>query len=286
MQSYSIAGRVFLLAVTLIVSFSTSAIAQKAPEKASPFTAVRWEGEEPMVRFEGDWYLFESIDGHSKAAILSHAKEEHGRRWQKRFSEDLVEILGEMGHEPNVTVQLVLNKDGNSVKKQGQMTEDNRRSVRDYNDEPDDQIAQGGRITVKEPGSQSSGVVEVTSEDTPANQKIARQYAEYIDTLWDQSPSEGNAHLRFLIHKDGKLYAGPLTLHTEFTFTATGRRGQYLTQGFNSNQNGRWVYEDLKAGTYDIVINGAGPFEGWSWTKTGVEIKEGTSPIFEIEVNK
>ena len=36
--------------------------AQPAPEKASPFTAVRWDGDQPIVRVEGDWYEFAGVD--------------------------------------------------------------------------------------------------------------------------------------------------------------------------------------------------------------------------------
>ena len=287
MKTFHLTGKASFLFYLSLILFAHPLLAQQAPEKSSPFTAVKWDGDSPQVQFEGEWFLFESLDGITSEQILSHAKEKHGNRWQKRFSEDLVEILGEMGHQPKTEVTLVLSQGGTTMTKNGIMSEDNRRSVWNYNQKPDEEIARqsGERIRVKESNTGASGIT-VTTEDTPANQRIARQFGEHIDAIWDQPPTEGKGNLRFLIKKGGKLHAGPLTLHTEFTFSATGRRGQYLTQGFNSNQNGRWVYEEMMPDTYDLVINGVGPFEGWSWTKDGVEVKAGEMPLFEIEVNQ
>lgn len=31
-------------------------------EKASPFTAVKWENDQPVVQFENEWYHFEKLD--------------------------------------------------------------------------------------------------------------------------------------------------------------------------------------------------------------------------------
>lgn len=102
---------------------------QGAPEKASPFTAVRWEGDVPSVQFEGEWYGLVSLDGVTREKLVEFCKNEYGDRWKKRFSEDLVEVLKKMGQTPKASALLVMSKDGASVTKTGAMTEENRRKV-------------------------------------------------------------------------------------------------------------------------------------------------------------
>jgi C-terminal processing protease CtpA/Prc len=103
------------------------------PDKASPFTAVGWENEEPSVKFEGVWYGFVALDTLSKARILNFCKSEYGDKWQKRFSEDLVEVLREMNHYPKKEVSLTLEVVGDTLHKVGVLLPANRQSVREYN---------------------------------------------------------------------------------------------------------------------------------------------------------
>ena len=63
--------------------------------KLSPFRAVDWQEDTPRVQLGDDWYALVELDGLSAERIVSHCKERHGRRWQKRFSEDLVQVLWE-----------------------------------------------------------------------------------------------------------------------------------------------------------------------------------------------
>lgn len=101
--------------------------------KASPFTAVKWENEQPIVEFENEWYQFEKLDHLSKKIILNFCKKEYGHKWQKRFSEDLVEVLGALGHKPTISVRLVLSKTGVSKDYRGAFTAENRRRSLAYN---------------------------------------------------------------------------------------------------------------------------------------------------------
>lgn len=112
------------LAITLLLG-----LAQDAPEKASPFTAVKWDDEKPLVQFEGEWYEFVSIDGVSREDLIAACRKDSERRWQRRFSDDLVEMLKKMGKTPKTSVALVLAKDGKNVEKTGTLTEENRRKV-------------------------------------------------------------------------------------------------------------------------------------------------------------
>ena len=84
--------------------------------------------------------------------------------------------------------------------------------------------------------------------------------------------------------KDGEPFAGKVSIMGEFSFRAVSRSTH--TTGFNPNGNGRWVYEGLEPGTYEIFIEGTDKFKGWQWSKKGVTVKAGISPLFEIDLSK
>lgn len=103
-------------------------------ERASAFTAVKWENNEPIVQFENEWYHFEKLDHISKKELLDYCKKEFGDKWQKRFSEDLVEVLIEgLNYKPNVQVALQLSKDGVTKEFTGFFTLENRQRSLKYN---------------------------------------------------------------------------------------------------------------------------------------------------------
>lgn len=102
-------------------------------EKASPFTAVKWEKEQPIVKFKNEWYHFEKLDHFSKKEILDFCKIEYGDKWKKRFSEDLVDVLKGLGYQPNVKVSLQLSKNGVSQTRIGTFTFENRQLSLQYN---------------------------------------------------------------------------------------------------------------------------------------------------------
>lgn len=102
-------------------------------EKASPFTAIRWEKEQPIVKFDKEWYHLEKLDAFTKEELLDFCKKRFGSKWQKRFSEDLVEVLWELGYQPNIKVVLQLSKDGVSNTYTGMFTSENRNTSLLYN---------------------------------------------------------------------------------------------------------------------------------------------------------
>src|SRR5688572_27892322 len=61
--------------------------------KKSPFAAVRWQQDEPEVNVDGEWFKIVSLNGLPTADILAFSRKTYGVRWQKRFEEDLVEVL-------------------------------------------------------------------------------------------------------------------------------------------------------------------------------------------------
>ena len=121
-------------------------------------------------------------------------------------------------------------------------------------------------------------------EESESNIQMAKMMAEWMDTIWDQEPEEGLANIKILMTKDGEPFAGKVSIMGEFSFRAVSRSTH--TTGFNPNSNGRWVYEGLEPGTYEIFIEGTDKFKDWQWSKESVTVKAGDSPLFEIDLSK
>ncbi len=100
--------------------------------RLSPFTGLRWKGEVPEARLRGTWYRVVAIDGVAVEEILAHAKQAHGRKWQRRFAEDLVQLMTEMGKAPGerVSLDLIKLKTGKAVHFDAvKMTHTNRQAL-------------------------------------------------------------------------------------------------------------------------------------------------------------
>jgi len=101
--------------------------------KLSPFSAVRWIDGVPEVSVRGDWYELVAIDDVAASEIMAFSQTEYGRKWKKRFEEDLVELLTRLGHAPGESVALRLRS--SKLKEtlllpKISMTADNRRAIR------------------------------------------------------------------------------------------------------------------------------------------------------------
>ena len=79
-----------------------------APPKLSPFTDVRFEDEQVIVAYDGQTYQWLELNGIKVEDIVTSSKKQFGGQWQKRISEDLVELLWGMGHQPGNMVKLRL----------------------------------------------------------------------------------------------------------------------------------------------------------------------------------
>jgi hypothetical protein len=125
MKTYSILFALYFVSLT---GFS-----QKLQlEKASPFTAIHWENQQPVVQFGGEWYTLEKLDIYTSKELLSFCKQKFGDKWQKRFSEDLIEVLKEMGSPPNEKVQLLLSNGFQQKNVTGTYSLENRQQVVAY----------------------------------------------------------------------------------------------------------------------------------------------------------
>ena len=101
------------------------------PPKISPFTAVRFEGEQVIVAYNGQTYQWLELNGIKVEDIAASSKKQFGGQWQKRISEDLVELLWGMGHRPGNLVKLRLLdlKTKQEVVENAPMTRENRNAI-------------------------------------------------------------------------------------------------------------------------------------------------------------
>ena len=100
---------IFFFALLLVVYFVETARNSKdepAHGQKSPFAAVRWQESQPEVKLVKEWYQLISLNGMPAAEIVEFSKQTYGDKWQKRFEEDLVELLTRMGHPPEDSVTL------------------------------------------------------------------------------------------------------------------------------------------------------------------------------------
>ena len=100
--------------------------------RLSPFTEVSCDEDKALVTFSGKRYELVSIDGFTTKQILYFCRKAFAARWEKRFAEDLVEVMSGMGKQAGITVNLVLKElDTNNVitVPDAPMTADNRRAV-------------------------------------------------------------------------------------------------------------------------------------------------------------
>lgn len=114
--------KLLLIAVfCTIVLGTTSLQAQKHPNKASPFDAIRWVEEEPQVQIAGAWYTPVAIDDVEVDIILAFCKKRWPGQLQKRFAEDLMEAMALLGQKPgnSVTLRLELIGDEKEITLEG-----------------------------------------------------------------------------------------------------------------------------------------------------------------------
>lgn len=116
--------------------------------KLSPFTEVRFIDQQIIVTYKKQTYQWLELDGIKVEAITAAAKKRFWGSWQKRISEDLVDVLWGMGHQPIETVQLRLRnlETGEEIQlDNAPMTEENREAVRWNRDHIDAEAAENAR---------------------------------------------------------------------------------------------------------------------------------------------
>lgn len=102
----------------------------------SPFTRVRFDNDKVLVTYNGTEYELVALNGVSTGDVVKYCQAQYRDRWQKRFSEDIVPVLKDMGHPINaqhtVALSLIDSKSGQTVDAaDAPMTEQNRAAIID-----------------------------------------------------------------------------------------------------------------------------------------------------------
>jgi hypothetical protein len=98
-----------LLVVTLLIAAQQTGAAQEKDKrypKLAPYSAIRWKDSTPEVEINDAWYELLALNDVEAKDIVKFCKEKEERLWQKRFEEDLVEMMARMGQEPGDKVTL------------------------------------------------------------------------------------------------------------------------------------------------------------------------------------
>lgn len=128
----------FVAVICVVVAFFHRPIVQSINnqghggwKRASAFTDVRVEDGAVFVEFNNSSYQLISINGASTERLLKAARYHFGSLGEKRFIEDLPEVLGAMGMKESDTVDLVLQDgDGEQIRfPDAPMTAQNRSLV-------------------------------------------------------------------------------------------------------------------------------------------------------------
>ena len=93
---------------------------------------MRWRDSRPEVQVGKEWFQLESLDGIAAGDIVTFCQSAYEDKWQKRFEEDLVEVLFRMGYEPKDAVPLIVRPLGSSdtqTLENVALTEANRRAI-------------------------------------------------------------------------------------------------------------------------------------------------------------
>lgn len=124
----------------------------KEPPKISPFTRMEYDHGKVLVEFESKTYQLSGVDQFTIANLVLQSRALYGRKWKKRLSEDLVELLWEMKHFPGDTVDLSL-KDLETGERRtivdAKMTEANRNEL--YRDNEHNQPENDGDVKSTDP---------------------------------------------------------------------------------------------------------------------------------------
>lgn len=116
------------------ILYFASRLEEYFDSRKSPFAAVRWQESQPEVKVGDEWFKLVSLDGLPASEIVTFSRRTYPDLWQKRFEEDLVEVLTGMGHEPGETVRLVVMPEGSQETQTLEgvpMTTANRRAIRE-----------------------------------------------------------------------------------------------------------------------------------------------------------
>lgn len=186
--------QLLLLAAIL---FSFSSYAQLAEEKTAPFGAVKSANGKTLVYVQGEWYTPVSINKIPAKDILEYCKREYEDKWLKRFSEDLVEVMEQMGKPLPQTVSVTLSANGQQVTKTLAMTKENRRAAWNYNN--------------------NNELPKATSTPTSTagrSRNVDKATAKAVNLSMDKPYTIKSAKIEYT-YEGGKMFAGKETVYID-----------------------------------------------------------------------
>jgi hypothetical protein len=97
----------------------------------SPFEAIQWKDQTPQVKVDGAWYDLLAINEFSTDQLIDFCRQLDAKDWQRRFDEDLPEVMARSSHSLGDTVTLKVKTDTGETKtlQNVKLTEENRRAI-------------------------------------------------------------------------------------------------------------------------------------------------------------
>ena len=130
-----------LIFATTLTLIQTTKVNAQDYETLAPFSEVRWDKDGlPVGKIDKKWYSVKAINGVTSKSIMEFCKKTWPSKTQKRFEEDLVEVLSKMGHPPKsaVTLKVIDLKTGREQTLENvEMTGENRRALKKTRDVAD-----------------------------------------------------------------------------------------------------------------------------------------------------
>ena len=204
--------------------------------KLAPFNGVRWNEQQPEVRIGKQWCRLLSLNDLPAAEIVAFSQATFADNWQKRFEEDLVELLTRMGHPPQGKVKLEigsLTSPKTRILEEVPMTAANRQAIR-----------AAGRAMPEEKAGESP-------ENEPGELAIDAELRRRLEGQYQLAPN-----FVFTVRdRDGRLMVGITNQATQEVFPDSPTR---------------WSYRGVDA-TLEFKLPKTGPAKSLVLHQNGVE---------------
>lgn len=258
----------------------------------SPFAEVRWPDDTPEIMVDSKWYVLLSIDDVATARILSFCHDEWPGKWQKRFEEDLVEVLSRLGSKPGDTVKLRLRRldTGETVELASvKMTSENRKML--WSARRKRSQSQRSRDSDPQYWSQHLSAGQIGADVDELTRVLETQYSYLTLTGFDYRRALAELRQRFAAGATRRQFAIDLVkIIARFGdgHTRVRKRRQFFPEGFApfviADLNGRLVaLRSDRSGLLDAAYPYLGRIDGVDaehWIATAARFAADGSPQF------
>lgn len=151
--------------------------------KTAPFQAVKWQARQPVVLVQNQWLPLVAIDGTKTEEIVQFCRTQFPFKWKKRFSEDLVPVLGAMGKAVTEEVTLSVLKEKRLKEIRSIYTRNNRQQVLSFNrkHKPDTKVV--SEITLDQALSDIAEFEQIIKERSSYYRYRTTAFSSAIKTL-------------------------------------------------------------------------------------------------------